>query len=318
MKISSSTYFLITGLVLITQSLNPKILSSSNTSKELGILKLSNHTTKSSRKDKVKKNKKTNTSYIEPITQMEFQRIPAGSFQMGGLVGSETPIHRVQISYDFYMSKYEVTHKEYIQFMNTKKIKPSGYCKGEEWVDMNDKDCAIGFANGHFYFKGSGYAKEENTPMVEVTWCGAKAYTEWLSEMTGKQFRLPTEAEWEYAARAGKKHTFSGSNNVAKIGWCGDVTINEIQPVGLKKSNAFGLFDMTGNVWEWCNDWYDKDYYSISPEVDPTGSTTGSRRVLRGGSWDLLPFFCRIGIRNHDKPNVSHDYYGFRIVASLD
>ncbi len=334
MKFLFSIYSFLIGIVFITKPLNAK-LPSYNRSRKLSVLTLSTtqlasikrSTTKEkpnfedknvsfgSSKKKVKTTKK-NSSYIEPISQTQFKLIPAGIFQMGGENDSEKPIHKVHISHDFYMSKYEITHKEYIQFMNAKKVTPYGVFAGVKWVDMNDKDCAVGFANGSFYFKGSGYAKTENTPMIEVTWYGAKAYADWLSEQTGKKFRLPTEAEWEYAARAGKKHVFAGSNNVTKVAWCGDMTINEIQAVGLKKPNAFGLYDMTGNVWEWCSDWYHKNYYKTSPSIDPSGPRTGSRRVIRGGSWDLLPFFCLNGIRNSDKPSLSQDNHGFRLVVS--
>jgi formylglycine-generating enzyme required for sulfatase activity len=132
-------------------------------------------------------------------------------------------------------------------------------------------------------------------------------------------YRLPTEAEWEYAARGGvKTHdraslTYAGSNSIDAVAWYDSNSGNKTHPVGGKQANELGIHDMSGNVWEWCNDWYDKNYYSNSPRNNPRGAASGSYRVLRGGSWNSHVFYCRVANRFNINPGRSYFCYGFRI-----
>ena len=145
-----------------------------------------------------------------------------------------------------------------------------------------------------------------------------------LNKITGKQFRLPTEAEWEYAARGGNRsqgYKYSGSNNIDDVAWYWANSSNTTHPVGTKAPNELGLYDMSGNVWEWCSDWYSdwygSSYYSSSPSTNPTGPSTGSDRVGRGGSWGSSAGYCRVSIRGSDDPGYRYSSIGFRLAISL-
>jgi len=242
--------------------------------------------------------------------------VQGGTFQMGSNSGdsNEKPVHTVTVD-DFYIGKYEVTNREYIEFFNAKGVNSNGSYSGTEYIDMDDEDCAIGYRNGKFYFKGSSYANDENYPVIEVTWYGADAYCKW------KGGRLPTEAEWEYAARGGNKskgYTYSGSNTIGNVAWYTSNSGDKTHPVGTKQSNELGIYDMSGNVWEWCSGWYEKNYYSSSPRNNPQGPSSGSRRVVRGGSWYTFDNFCRVAnpYNVHSNPENSDDCYGFRFVRT--
>jgi sulfatase modifying factor 1 len=175
-------------------------------------------------------------------------------------------------------------------------------------------------------WKGKSFVKEgDNYPAVYVSWDDAVAYCKKLSTKESKAYRLATEAEWEYACRAGTKTVWSFGDAEVSLGdyaWYQQDT-NElyVRQVGLKKPNAFGLYDMHGNVFEWCHDYYGEDYYNQSPEKDPTGPASGSFRVLRGGSWFLYSFLTRSADRRwgdalrYGSLNLS---VGFRVVRELD
>lgn len=166
---------------------------------------------------------------------------------------------------------------------------------------------------------------DDNHPVIHVSWNDAVAYCRWLSVKTGKTYRLPTEAEWEYAAKGGINHdeyTYSGSNDIDAVAWYGYNSGNTTHPVGQKMPNSLGLYDMTGNVHEWCNDWLDKswedeNYYKNSPRVNPLGPEKGEYRVRRGGSWYYVKTFCRVSHRNGDDPTDRGYDIGFRVVSSL-
>jgi len=238
-----------------------------------------------------------------PITNtlgMTFNKLPAGTFMMGSPV-DETDRedgehqHEVTISKAFYMQTTEVTQAQWKAVMGT-----------EPW-------------------KGQRYVKEgAHYPATYVSWDDAVAYCNNLSEKEGKTYRLPTEAQWEYACRAGTKTTWSFGNDEKALGdyawyWKNAYDTGEryAHQVRLKKPNQFGLYDMHGNVWEWCYDYYGKDYFKQSPEKDPTGPTSGSFRVLRGGSWFVNSRFSRSAVRDRLVAD-SRGNLGFRLVRELD
>jgi len=138
-----------------------------------------------------------------------------------------------------------------------------------------------------------------------------------ISEATGKNYRLPTEAEWEFAARGGtksNKYTYSGSDDLDEVGWYADNAGGKTQTVGRKKANELGIYDMSGNVWEWCKDWYGD--YSATAQTNPKGATTGSSRVLRGSSWGNSASYCRVADRGDSGPAYRIDSFGFRVLLS--
>ena len=154
-------------------------------------------------------------------------------------------------------------------------------------------------------------------PVGNVSWNDAMEYCKWLSRETGKQFRLPTEAEWEYAAKGGprsKGYTYAGGNNLDEVAWYRENSRAYVHSVGQKKANELGLYDMAGNVREWCYDWYGDTYYQTSPEENPAGPDRGTRRVLRGGSFGSDAERIRISYRNQEFPYNSALDFGFRIV----
>lgn len=269
-------------------------------------------------------------SYTDPTTGMEFVLVKGGSFQMGDSFGDgesdEKPVHEVSVN-DFYMGKYEVTVGQFRKFVNdtgyrTEAEKGDGCYvpKSGSWSKDSSKN-----------WKDSGYTQDESHPVVCVSWNDAKAYADWQSRQTGKNYRLPTEAEWEYAAKAGTQtRNFWGNNkddacryaNVSNKGRAtGDVHdcddgYTYTSPVGSFQPNGFGLHDMIGNAWEWTNDWYDSGYYGKSPRNNPTGPNSGTYRVLRGGSWSNKPQFVRASARNFDAPTRRYSSFGFRLART--
>ncbi|MBP7496147.1 MAG: formylglycine-generating enzyme family protein [Bacteroidales bacterium] len=221
--------------------------------------------------------------------------VEGGSFQMGqpdpdiggiGLSKDEQPVHNVNIS-SFYLSKYEVTQKL--------------------WKDV--------MGNNPAYFSGC-----DECPVEQVSWNDVQSFIAKLNSSTGLKYRLPTEAEWEYAAKGGNKslaYLFSGSNTLVDVSWCWDNADKVTHPVGMKAPNELGLYDMTGNVWEWCYDWYVTDYYSSSSNDNPQGPNTGTIRVLRGGSWGNTDFNSRSAKRFKNNPGSKININGFRLAMSL-
>jgi len=284
-----------------------------------------------------------NSSYSNEIVYTSIEEITlvqGGTFDMGDHYNEggsdELPVHSVTLA-NFAISKTEVTHTRYIEFLNDFGVNSNGSYNGTELIDMDDSDCAIDH-NGSFYFGGSNYASSADCPVIEVTWYGCVVYCNWKSQQDGltscynlsdwscdfdaNGYRLPTEAEWEYAARGGinweDNYKYSGTtDNLGDYAWYYSNSNYQTHPVGTKLPNQLGIFDMSGNVWEWCNDWYDSGYYSSSPQNNPTGPENGSYRVLRGGSWFGSDFFCRVASRNSNSPSSSYYYFGFRFANTF-
>ena len=165
----------------------------------------------------------------------------------------------------------------------------------------------------------SEFEGDSQRPVESVTWDDCQDFIAELNCITGKKFRLPTEAEWEYAARGGNKskgYKYSGSNILKKVAWFYDNGDDQTHSVKQKQANELGLYDMSDNVWEWCQDWYDANYYSVSPRSNPQGPSNGSYRVVRGGSWYDCARDCRSSIRGSSIPDHRYDILGLRLALS--
>ena len=240
-------------------------------------------------------------------------RIPAGEFLMGSAVGQgepdEFPEHKVKLD-EFLIARYQVTAAQFAGFLNQVCYDVLDYFEASKETTITEKD-------GRFHPRQhcSDY------PANGVSWFGAQAFCEWLSKRTGKIFRLPTEAEWEKAARGGltgMRYPW-GSDSPEGRAQYGKISHDPkytLCAVGSYAPNAFGLYDVAGNVWEWCQDYYAKDYYQISPYENPKGPEEGNMRVLRGGSWGGLDIQVRCGIRVGEFPGVSEARVGFRLARN--
>ena len=251
--------------------------------------------------------------------------VQGGTFSMGGNTnGDEQPIHSVTLS-NFSISKYEITYKQ--------------------WSEVKD----WGINNGYTDLPSGrkGYTGDSTHPVTEVNWYDIMKWCNALSEKNGRTpvyytnssfttvyktgnvdlqntyvnlaangYRLPTEAEWEYAARggihSGDNYTYSGSNDVNAVAWYSSNSSNNTHVGGTKAANQLGIYDMSGNVWEWCWDWYGSTYYSSSPSGTPQGPTSGTYRVLRGGSFVNVDNYSRVAVRNYNYPDVRINSFGFR------
>ena len=220
---------------------------------------------------------------------IDMVKVEAGTFMMGATsemqnpYDDEKPVHQVTLTNDYYMGKYEVTQALWHAVMGSNPSK----------------------------FKG------DDLPVEQVSWNDCQEFISKLNGLTGKKFRLPTEAEWEYAARGGRKsrgYQYSGSSNVSDVAWYVGNSGSKTHPVGTKQANELGIYDMTGNVWEWCQDWYGS--YVSSSQTNPTGDVSGPRRVGRGGSWYYNDRFCRSSFRYRDAPGRRIYCLGFRLVLS--
>ena len=159
--------------------------------------------------------------------------------------------------------------------------------------------------------------KGDDLPVEQVSWNDCQEFISKLNSMTGRRLRLPTEAEWEYAARGGKKsrgYQYSGSSNISDVVWYWENSAEKTHPVGMKQANELGIYDMSGNVYEWCQDRCGS--YVSSSQTNPTGAVSGSRRVGRGGSWGDIARFCRSSFRNGGTPDYRNCCFGFRLVLS--
>ena len=228
--------------------------------------------------------------------------IPAGEFLMGspqtatGHYDDEGPQRRVTISQPFYMGVYEVTQAQWRGVMGTEPW------KGKRWTKPGDNNAAS-----------------------HLSWNGAGRFCAMLSKKTGRNVALPTEAQWEYACRAGGERPDRFGDDASKLGddaWYDrntqDTGQKYVHAVGMKKPNAFGLYDMRGNVWEWCRDWYRKEFYAEAKNVDPENTTVSKARVLRGGSWCSPAEYCRSAYRYRFTPSCRNYFpYGFRVAVSV-
>jgi len=233
--------------------------------------------------------------------------VQGGSFNMGctseqgsDCSNDEKPVHRVTLS-DFEIGKYEITQGQWKAVMGNN---PSNNKKGDNYpVEYVSWDDIVGTTGTSMVINGITY--RENGFIYK------------LNTMTGKQYRLPTEAEWEYAARGGtnsKGYKYSGSNTARDVAWDGYTSGNSTHPVGTKTANELGIHDMSGNVVEWCSDWYSSSYYSSSPANNPTGPSYGSGRVIRGGHY----LYCcpRVSNREFFFPESCQGFHGFRLASS--
>jgi len=258
------------------------------------------------KKDEQEENQTEDTNTFPGQTVL----VNGGTFMMGSPSGTgnsnEHPQHSVTVS-SFRISKYEITNQQYADFMNAINANADGSVGGVEYLDMDSEYIQISY-NGNSFVVDAG---KENHPVMEVSWYGAKAYSEYYGG------RLPTEAEWEFAARGGNNsngYTYSGSNNVNDVAWYNGNSGFLTRTVGTKNANELGLHDMSGNVGEWCNDWFGDNYYSSSPSNDPQGPSSGTYRIFRNGSVSYSAFYCRVAFRNITNPTGTYLNLGFRPV----
>jgi len=314
----------------------------------------------------------------DPCVPDDMVYIPDGEFEMGDHfsegISSELPVHAVLLD-SFFMGKYEVTNRQYCDFLNSASgtgiyvnagiVYGNGnnqaYCdtstsSSYSQIDYND-------VSGTFSVRTKGEPSRDmsDDPMVLVSWYGSAAYCNWKSDQEGdetcydlsswdcdfskKGYRLPTEAEWEYAARGGSPYyRFPWGDTIthSQANYCSyweegspvysyDLSPTEgfhpdwndgifpyTSPAGSFSANSFGLFDMAGNVWQWCNDWYNSTYYSTSPYDNPQGPVSGTFRVVRGGSWKYDASHCRVALRCSSYPIGRYGIFGFRVVLNLE
>jgi formylglycine-generating enzyme required for sulfatase activity len=232
-----------------------------------------------------------------------FVRVEGGTFRMGSANGGdddERPVHTVTLT-SFYMGKYEVTQKEWVEIMGANPSHFKGDTLPVEQVSWHD---AIEYCNKRSLREGLTPAYRGSGDSVTC-------------DLSASGYRLPTEAEWEYAAKGGANgayltYEYAGSNSVDGVGWYNGNSSRRTHPAGQKQPNDLGLYDMSGNVWEWCWDWYGN--YPGGSQTDPVGPASGSRRVLRGGSWENSAPLLRSAHRGGDTPKNRYGIYGFRLV----
>lgn len=278
--------------------------------------------------------------------------IPAGEFFMGSTaadldkvarfdpsfrkeyVPEEQPRHKVGITRPFYLGLYDVTKAQFARFVQEQNYTTEAERDGQGGLGYNQAQG--NFARGPQYtWRNAGFPQDDNHPVVNVTWNDAVAFCQWLSRKEQQAYRLPTEAEWEYACRAGSQTLFQHGDDPEGLALVGNVAdgtgkatlsnLNAISakdgyvftsPAGRFKANAFGLYDMHGSVWQWCSDWFDSGYYQQSPPADPQGPATGLHRVYRGGSWRMAAWLCRSAYRGRNEPSYRDFNLGFRVALS--
>ncbi len=234
----------------------------------------------------------TNSSFGQNLPK--FMHVAGGTFTMGDEWGlgnkDQRPTHEATLK-SFNISQTEVTVAQYRFYCN------------ETGVGMP---------------KEPSWGWQENHPMVNVSWRDVMDYADWLSGKLKQKVRLPYEAEWEYAARGGNKskgYKYSGSNNLTDVSWHDGNSKNKTNDVAVKKANELGLYDMSGNAFEWCMDKYGDDYYANSPKENPKGAAKGDKRIVRGGGWNLNAKFSSVAFRYGNRfTGELYEYFGFRVV----
>ena len=294
---------------------------------------------------------------------MRFVWVPAGSFTMGGpespqvlaqafpLLESqrfteltdEGPAHTVRISRPFYLGQHEVTVGQFRRFLAASGYQPESVADGTGGYGYNAQYDPAASARGdafegrdtRYSWANPGFAQTDDHPVVNVTWNDAQALADWLGRTEGHRYRLPTEAEWEYACRAGTRSRYPHGDDPQTLTRYGNTFDREAvpfwprwqqhalaasdghaftAPVGSYAPNAFGLHDMLGNAWEWVSDWHGDTWYAESPAADPQGPADGSVRVRRGGSWHTWAFYARCGYRNWNSPRTRYTLVGIRLL----
>lgn len=298
---------------------------------------------------------------------MPFVLVPAGEFLMGSdespealaaaypqyerrrfvELSDEAPVHKVRITRPFYLGQHEVTVGQFRRFLEESGYVPESEADGTGGYGYNPaydpkttkRGDTFEGRNRRYSWRNPGFPQDDNHPVVNVTWNDAAAMAAWLSKKEGKTYRLPTEAEWEYAARAGTRTRYSCGDNPQALLKAANVFDADARknwpqwekfaldgrdghpftaPVGSFAANAFGLHDMHGNAWEWVADWYGEDYYAQSPADDPKGPAEGSVRVRRGGSWHTWSFYARSSYRNWNSPETRYTLVGMRLLREAD
>ena len=247
--------------------------------------------------------------WVSPSTGMELASIPPGTFEMGctpemdvegGCQDDEYPVHDVTLTRGYYLGITEVTQAQWEAVMGSN---PSYFpaCGDDCPVEQVSWEDAIVFANALSALDGLTAAYDLSGTV----------------DLDADGYRLPTEAEWEYAARAGDGTAFAGSDVIGEVAWYADNSGATTHPVAGLAPNGLGLYDMSGNVWEWCGDWYDAEYYDVSPATDPTGALSGADRVNRGGSWGSTPRNARVAYRSRNAPDNRINSLGVRLARTI-
>ena len=283
-------------------------------------------------------NQETVLKPIDNSLGMTLVYVPPGTFLMGSPASEkgrqvDERQHEVEISSGFYLGKTEVTIGQFRKFVTENGYQTEPEKDGQGGWGYSPPDKFEG-PLPKYSWHSTGWDMTDEHPVVNVTWNDAKNFCAWLSRKEGKTYRLPTEAEWEYACRAKTKTAYSSGDDpetLAQVANLADGTLLKkfpkrkfptihaedgyifTAPVAKFRANDFGLCDMHGNVWEWCNDWYAADYYKDSPRRDPSGPATGTNKVLRGGSWYSPPASCRAAARFWNEPTLRRFYLGFRV-----
>lgn len=300
---------------------------------------------------------------IENSLGMKFVRVPAGEFLMGSdespealaraypqydrgrfeKLHDEAPVHRVRITRAFFLGQHEVTVGQFRSFLAESGYTPESVADGTGGYGYNrqydpaksPRGDAFEGRDPKYGWSNPGFAQAEDHPVLNVTWNDATAMAAWLSRKEGRTYRLPTEAEWEYACRAGGRTRYYNGDDpraldrVANV-FDADAAANWpawrpyaiegsdgyafTAPVGSFAPNALGLHDMIGNAWEWVSDWHDDNYYAHAPRDDPAGPATGGVRVRRGGSWHTWPLYARCAFRNWNTPGTRYVLLGMRLL----
>ena len=298
---------------------------------------------------------------------MPFVRVPAGSFRMGSdesvdalaaayplmerqrfeLLSDEAPVHTVRIRRAFYLGQTEVTVGQFRRFIEASGYRPESEADGTGGYGYNPAYDPAKTARGdafegrdqRYSWRNPGFAQGDDHPVVNITWHDAHALAAWLSSTEGHRYRLPTEAEWEYACRAGTRTRYPHGDDPEGLArhantfdedaapywprWAAQAVKGHdghafTAPVASYPANAFGLHDMVGNAWEWVSDWHGDTAYAESQRDDPQGPAQGSVRVRRGGSWHTWPLYARCSYRNWNAPDTRYTLVGMRLLREVD